>query len=158
VALERIELPTKLRTIGEKAFAGCSSLASLAIPAGLESFSSDALVNCSALKSISVHGVNISSGICGALDFEGFPHAKDVVITVDTGCVNETVCGRVPYAPTATPSGKGMKVEVLVGIVIGSVCGVAAIVVCGILIRRRILKNEEKSKSAFMLGLATETR
>jgi hypothetical protein len=47
-----IELPAGLKSIGEEAFCGCSSLTSIMLPAGLTSIGEGAFEGCSSMTSI----------------------------------------------------------------------------------------------------------
>ena len=50
--LERVELPSGLKSLKTRAFAGCTNLKSVKFPSGLESFETAAFSNCSSLSSI----------------------------------------------------------------------------------------------------------
>ena len=52
--LERIDIPASVKSIGEYAFFGCSSLTSVSIPEGVTSIGSYAFWRCSSLKSIEI--------------------------------------------------------------------------------------------------------
>lgn len=52
--LASVQLPSSLKSIGDKAFEGCSSLTYVLLPAGLEYLGSNAFGGCSALKGVNI--------------------------------------------------------------------------------------------------------
>ena len=78
-----------LQTIGEDAFFGCSSLASVAFPDALQTIGEDAFYGCSSLASVAFPdalqtiGVSAFSG-CSSLASVAFP---DALQTIGTECI-----------------------------------------------------------------------
>ncbi|MDO5139675.1 MAG: leucine-rich repeat protein [Oscillospiraceae bacterium] len=50
-SLQRIEIPNRIRHIGQEAFSGCSSLMSITIPGSVRSIDDGAFCDCKRAKS-----------------------------------------------------------------------------------------------------------
>lgn len=80
--LRSVSMPSSLRTVGEQAFRGCVSLESLVIPESIEKVEKYALAGCTALSELTLPG---DAQYDGLFDYKTFPSH----LTVTGGSIRE---------------------------------------------------------------------
>jgi hypothetical protein len=132
--LTELTLPDALETVGEFAFGPDSSLRKVSLGARISVFDESEFLGSNQLSEIHLRGKYPSGAVCASVD--AFGNADYVVVSVDSDCVNKTVCGRTPGKARKEKKShnKGLSKGAVAGITAAGVSLVAIIVIIIIVI------------------------
>lgn len=106
--METMQLPQSLKTIGENAFSGCTSLDSIVIPANVTSIGNLAFINCSGLESVEVLNPTPVNKTTNYNTFYGI--SPNCVLTVPVGTRDAYIAAGWTERTEAVPDGLFYKV------------------------------------------------
>jgi hypothetical protein len=114
-------VPSNVSTIGHGAFGWIENLSSITFAGSPRTVEPDCFVGCHNLTTIDTPDCSVDGGLCGALNYSGFPRSSDVK-EYCKGKPCDGFCGR----PKEKKKG---KVGLIVGVTVGCVAVVVIIIV-----------------------------
>lgn len=99
-SVEKVTLPSTLKSISYRAFLGCENLKEINIPAALENIDGEAFMNCRSLEKIGLPKTMVS---IGDKAFDGCNSLKNVYLPELTGKKFST--GGLPFSPEESNNG-----------------------------------------------------